>query len=178
LVIFLSIGLMWTYRPIYAKCTSRQSVGPRKVPEARLVFGSPAVRDLGTARALTLRVKVTGDVEYGALLAQGDKLTAQGNQQPGLVGLFSGSRARTPQLYVDVDREKVKATGVPLSDISEALQAYLGRREPLQPHVAGGDPRTIVPLCLRAFCASVEYLSPRIHVGRLNRTQSRRRPGS
>jgi hypothetical protein len=50
----------------------------------------------------------------------------QGNQQPGLVGLFDGFRARTPQLYVDVDREKVKVMGVPLTDVFDALQGYLG----------------------------------------------------
>src|SRR5213078_4525248 len=68
----------------------------------------------------------TGDVNYGALQAQADNLAAKGNQQPGLVGLFDGFRARTPQLYADVDREKVKKMGVQLSDVFDALQAYLG----------------------------------------------------
>jgi multidrug efflux pump len=49
-----------------------------------------------------------------------------GNQQPGLVGLFNGFRPRTPQLYVDVDRIKVKTMGVQLTDVFDALQAYLG----------------------------------------------------
>jgi AcrB/AcrD/AcrF family len=55
-----------------------------------------------------------------------DNLAAKGNQQPGLVGLFNGFRARTLQLYVDVDREKVKTMGVQLTDVFDALQAYLG----------------------------------------------------
>jgi len=49
-----------------------------------------------------------------------------GNQQPGLVGLFNGFRARSPQLYVDVVRTKVKTMGVQLTDVFDALQAYLG----------------------------------------------------
>ncbi len=99
----------------------------REVPEARvLVFGAPAVRGLGNAGGFKLMVKATGDVNYGALQAQADNLAAKGNQQPGLVGLFDGFRARTPQLYVDVDREKVKKMGVQLSDVFDALQAYLG----------------------------------------------------
>ena len=53
-------------------------------------------------------------------------MAARGNQQPGLVGLFSGFRAPTPQLYVDVDRTKVKTMGVQLTDVFDALQAYLG----------------------------------------------------
>jgi multidrug efflux pump len=99
----------------------------KEVPEARvLAFGAPAVRGLGNAGGFKLMVKATGDVNYGALQAQADNLAAKGNQQPGLVGLFDGFRARTPQLYVDVDREKVKKMGVPLSDVFDALQAYLG----------------------------------------------------
>jgi multidrug efflux pump len=49
-----------------------------------------------------------------------------GNQQPGLVGLFNGFRARTPQLYADIDRTKVRTMGVALTDVFDALQAYLG----------------------------------------------------
>src|SRR5439155_1338861 len=97
----------------------------REIPEARvLVFGAPAVRGLGNAGGFKVMVEATGDVNFDALQAQADRLAAQGNQQPGLVGLFSGFRARTPQLYVDVDREKVKTMGVQLNDVFDALQAY------------------------------------------------------
>ena len=99
----------------------------REVPEARvLVFGAPAVRGLGNAGGFKLMVKATGDVNFDALQAQADNLAKKGNQQPGLVGLFNGFRARTPQLYVDVDRIKVKTMGVALTDVFDALQAYLG----------------------------------------------------
>jgi multidrug efflux pump len=99
----------------------------REVPEARvLVFVAPAVRGLGNAGGFKLMVQATGDVNFDALQAQADNLAAQGNQQPGLVGLFNGFRARTPQLYVDVDRTKVRTMGVQLTDVFDALQAYLG----------------------------------------------------
>jgi multidrug efflux pump subunit AcrB len=99
----------------------------REVPDARvLVFGGPAVRGLGNAGGFKLMVEATGDVNLDALQARADNLVAQGNQQPGLVGLFNGFRARTPQLYVDVDRTKVRTMGVALTDVFEALQAYLG----------------------------------------------------
>src|SRR5207244_1599968 len=99
----------------------------REVPDARvLVFGAPAVRGLGNAGGFKLMVEAAGDVNFDALQAQADNLAAKGNQQPGLVGLFDGFRAKTPQLYVDVDREKVKKMGVQPSDSFAALQAYLG----------------------------------------------------
>jgi multidrug efflux pump len=97
------------------------------VPEARvLVFGPPAVRGLGNAGGFKLMVEATGDVNFDALQDRADALAARGNQQPGLVGLFNGFRARTPQLYVDVDRTKVRTMGVALTDVFDALQAYLG----------------------------------------------------
>jgi multidrug efflux pump len=99
----------------------------REVLEARvLVFGAPAVRGLGNAGGFKLMVEATGDVNFDALQARADNLAVQGNQQPGLVGLFNGFRARTPQLYADIDRTKVRTMGVALTDVFDALQAYLG----------------------------------------------------
>ena len=91
-----------------------------------LVFGTPAVRGLGNAGGFKLMVEATGEVNYDALQAQADNLAIKANQQPGLAGLFNGFRARTPQLYMGVDRAKVKAMGVPLTDVFDARQAYLG----------------------------------------------------
>ena len=99
----------------------------REIPEGRvLVFGAPAVRGLGNAGGFKLMVQATGDVDFDALQSQADNLVAKASQQPGIVGLFNGFRARTPQLYVDIDRTKVKTMGVELNDVFESLQAYLG----------------------------------------------------
>jgi multidrug efflux pump subunit AcrB len=99
----------------------------REIPEARLnVFGAPAVDGLGNAGGFKLMLEATGDVNFDALQAQADTLAATGNQQPGLVGLFNGFRARTPQLYVDIDRVKVRTMGVELTDVFDTLQVYLG----------------------------------------------------
>jgi multidrug efflux pump len=98
-----------------------------EIPEARvLVFGRPAVPGLGVAGGFKLMVQAAGDVDFDALQAQAEGLAAKGNQQPGLVGLFNGFRARTPQLYADIDRTKVKTMGVELTEVFGALQAYLG----------------------------------------------------
>src|SRR5207302_8373904 len=78
------------------------------------------------AGGFRLMIEATGDVNFDALQANADKLAALGNQKPGLVGLFDGFRARTPQFYVDIDRTKAKTMGVALTDVFDALQAYLG----------------------------------------------------
>ena len=90
------------------------------------VFGAPAVDGLGNAGGFKLMVEATGDVNFDALQGQADKLAAKGNRQPGLVGLFNGFRAGTPQLFVDVDRTKVRTMGVTLTDVFDTLQVYLG----------------------------------------------------
>ncbi|CAN5271474.1 N/A [soil metagenome] len=99
----------------------------REIPEARInVFGAPAVDGLGNAGGFKLMVEATGDVNYDALQFQADKLAAKANQVPGLVGVFDGFRAKTPQLFADIDRAKVRSMGVKLTDVWDTLQVYLG----------------------------------------------------
>src|SRR5207249_9569326 len=97
----------------------------REIPEARVsVFGAPAVDGLGNAGGFKLMVEAIGDVNYNALQTQAENLAAKGNGQPGLVGLFNGFRANTPQLYAHIDRTKVRTMGVALTDVFDALQVY------------------------------------------------------
>ncbi len=55
-----------------------------------------------------------------------DQIVVRGNNTPGLQGLFNSSRANTPWLYLDVDRTKCMALGVPVSELFNTLQVYLG----------------------------------------------------
>jgi multidrug efflux pump len=99
----------------------------REVPDARiLVFGAPAVRGLGNAGGFKVMVEASGDVNFDALQAQADNLATKANKQPGLVGVFNGFRSRTPQLYADIDRTKVRSMGIALTDVFDALNGYLG----------------------------------------------------
>ena len=99
----------------------------REILEARVnIFGAPAVDGLGNAGGFKLMVEAIGDVNFVSLQGQADNLADKGNQQPGLVGLFDGFRASTPQLYADIDRAKCKTMGVALTDVFATLQVYLG----------------------------------------------------
>jgi HAE1 family hydrophobic/amphiphilic exporter-1 len=53
-------------------------------------------------------------------------LLVAANQQPELAGVFSTYAADTPQIYLDIDRDKAQVLGVKISDIFSALQATLG----------------------------------------------------
>jgi multidrug efflux pump len=90
------------------------------------VFGAPPVDGLGTAGGFKLMVEDRGNVGLNMLQGQTDNLAEAANQQPGLIGVFSMFRASTPQLYIDVDRTKCKALGIPLNDVFNTLQTNLG----------------------------------------------------
>ena len=99
----------------------------REVQEASVaVFGAPAVDGLGNAGGFKVMVRDVADLGLDSLQEAADGLATKGNEQPGLVGLFSAFRAQTPQMYVDVDRERCKSMGVPLNEIFLTLQLYLG----------------------------------------------------
>lgn len=99
----------------------------RDVQEASVaVFGAPAVDGLGNAGGFKVMVRDVGDLGLDTLQETADELAAVGNKQPGLVGLYSAFRARTPQMFVDVDRERAKAMGVGLDEVFLTLQLYLG----------------------------------------------------
>jgi multidrug efflux pump len=98
-----------------------------EIPEAIVsVFGAPPVDGLGNAGGFKVMVEDRGNVGLEVLQGQADNLAFEGNKQPGLIGLFNGFRSNTPQLYVDIDRTKCKALGVPLSEVFQALQVFMG----------------------------------------------------
>ncbi len=99
----------------------------REVQEASVaVFGAPAVDGLGNAGGFKIMVRDAGALGLDSLQEGADNLAAKGNEEPGLTGLFSAFRSQTPQMYVDIDRERCKAMGVPLSEVFLTLQLYLG----------------------------------------------------
>src|SRR5579863_4910917 len=90
------------------------------------VFGAPAVDGLGNAGGFKLMVEDLTDLPLDVLQGQSENLADKGRKMPGIAGLFSSFRANTPQLYIDIDRTKCKTMNVPLSDVFNTLQVYLG----------------------------------------------------
>jgi len=91
-----------------------------------VVLGAPPIPGLSVAGGYKLMVEDRGGLGLDELQRQCDRLIAEFNRTPGLVGASTQFRSRTPQLYMDIDRAKVKALGVSLTDVDEALQVFLG----------------------------------------------------
>ena len=89
-------------------------------------FGGPPVEGLGTTGGFKLIVEDRGGLGLGELQRVSDQVVSQGNRTSGLRGLFGGSRASTPWLYLDIDRTKCAALGIAVSDVFSTLQVYLG----------------------------------------------------
>jgi HAE1 family hydrophobic/amphiphilic exporter-1 len=89
-------------------------------------FPPPAIRGLGVAGGFQLQLEDRGHIGLTALQKVAQEMVQDGNSQSGLSSLNSTFRAEVPQLFVDVDRVKVKTLGIPLSSVFNSLQSYLG----------------------------------------------------
>jgi multidrug efflux pump len=90
------------------------------------VFGAPPIDGLGTTGGFKLIIEDRGNLGLDNLQQVGDAIVERGNGTPGLTGLFNGSGANTPWLYLKIDRTKCLSLGVQVSDVFNTLQVYLG----------------------------------------------------
>ncbi|MCM2256059.1 MAG: efflux RND transporter permease subunit [Vicinamibacteria bacterium] len=90
------------------------------------IFPPPPVPGLGNLGGFKLQVQDRSGQGYAALAKATGELAAAANADPRLAGVFSSFQVDVPQLFVDVDREKALIQGVPLAELHETLQVYLG----------------------------------------------------
>jgi HAE1 family hydrophobic/amphiphilic exporter-1 len=99
----------------------------KEIPEAvGFAFGPPAIPGLGTAGGFTfmLQDRTGGTVEQ--LFDNLDKLTQAARKRPELASLVSTFRPSVPQLYIDVDQDRVLKQGLQFADVYQTLQSFLG----------------------------------------------------
>ncbi|MDB6031808.1 MAG: transporter, hydrophobe/amphiphile efflux family, partial [Verrucomicrobiales bacterium] len=91
-----------------------------------LAVPPPPVMGLGAIGGFKLFVEDRGDLGYDQLNQNLQTLMSKGATTPGLGGLFSTFTVNVPQLDADIDRVKAKTQGVPLQNLFETMQIYLG----------------------------------------------------
>jgi HAE1 family hydrophobic/amphiphilic exporter-1 len=90
-------------------------------------FNPPAVQGLGNFGGFTFEVEDLGRNSVQQIANATYGLIGQGNASGGrLVGLFTSFTANDPQFLVQIDREKAKSLQVPFTQITDALQVYMG----------------------------------------------------
>ncbi|MBY0587309.1 efflux RND transporter permease subunit [bacterium] len=91
-----------------------------------LVFNAPPVQGIGSVGGFKMQIQDRDALGLQALDGALQTVMAKGASQPGLVGFFSTFGLNQPQLYLDIDRNKAKMMGVPLTEVFDALQGFLG----------------------------------------------------
>ncbi len=90
------------------------------------IFPPPPVQGLGTIGGFKLYVEDRADQGYDTLYNATWQVIGKASQSPQLSGLFSTFQVNVPQLEADVDRAKAQAQGVPLGNVFDTMQIYLG----------------------------------------------------
>ncbi|MCX7313624.1 MAG: multidrug efflux RND transporter permease subunit [Alphaproteobacteria bacterium] len=86
----------------------------------------PPVMGIGNAGGFRMIIEDRGGRGPQALLGAAYAMMGKAAQTPGLVQVFSLFENSTPQLYLDIDRQKAQLLGINVSDVFSALQIYLG----------------------------------------------------
>ena len=96
-------------------------------PECKFYLSTPPViPGLGTSGGFEMQLEARGDATYDNLVQAADTLMYYAAQRKELSGLSSSLQAEIPQLYFDVDRDKVKMLGVPMADVFNTMKAFTG----------------------------------------------------
>src|SRR5690606_29260557 len=90
------------------------------------VFPPPAVEGLGSIGGFRLQIEDRAGLGFEALYNETQNILAEAWQTPGLADVFSSFQVNVPQIRAKVDRDKAKAQGVPLTEIFDTMQVYLG----------------------------------------------------
>jgi HAE1 family hydrophobic/amphiphilic exporter-1 len=90
-------------------------------------FPPPSIQGLGTFGGFQFEVlDQTGQSDISALAGATFGMMGAANQSGKVQGAFTQFRADDPQLIVDIDRDKARSLGLPLSEVTSALSVFLG----------------------------------------------------
>ena len=89
-------------------------------------FPPPAIPGVGTSGGFTFILEDRAGKDIAFLAEQTNKFLEAARKRPELTGLSTTFRPNVPQVFVDVDRDKVLKQGVALSDVYKTLQCFMG----------------------------------------------------
>ncbi len=90
------------------------------------MFPPPPVQGLGTIGGFKLQIEDRAGLGYAALDEATKAFMAKAAAAPEIAGMFSSFQVNVPQLYADIDRTKARQLGVPVTEVFDTLQTYLG----------------------------------------------------
>src|SRR5579872_2786435 len=89
-------------------------------------FSPPAIPGIGTSGGFTFVLEDRAGTDLEFLSSNLKTFLTEARKRPELAGLSTTSLSSVPQLYADVDREKVMKQGASVRDVYQTLQAFMG----------------------------------------------------
>lgn len=98
-----------------------------EIPEARVIaVNAPAIPGLGSTGGFTFEIQDLQAQGTAALTAAAESFVEAARARPELAGVYTTFAPDYPQLYMDVDRKKVKSLKLSLTDVFDTLQISMG----------------------------------------------------
>ncbi|MCG6154193.1 efflux RND transporter permease subunit [Rubinisphaera margarita] len=97
------------------------------IPEAFVVvIPPPPVPGIGTGGGFKMQIQDRSGAGLLALQEATNAVVDRARKEPGLTQVYTNYSIGTPQYYAEIDRTKVRMLNVPIDNVFEALQIYLG----------------------------------------------------
>lgn len=91
-----------------------------------LIIPPPPIRGIGRGGGFKMYVQDRSGAGIAPLAQVTQNMLAQANSQPGIAQVFTNLHMNVPQVYADVDRTRAQMLDIPVNNVFEALQIYLG----------------------------------------------------
>ena len=89
-------------------------------------FSPPAIPGVGTSGGFTFILEDRAGMDLGFLSSNLATFLREARKRPEIAGVSTTSLASVPQLYANVDREKIIRQGASVKDVYQTLQAFMG----------------------------------------------------
>ena len=91
-----------------------------------IAFSPPAIPGVGTSGGVTFMLEDRAGRDVAYLAKNVDTFMVAARKRPELASVFTTMLPSVPQVFVNVQRDKVLAQGVNLGDVYKTLQAFMG----------------------------------------------------
>ncbi len=102
------------------------AIANQEISASVIAFNPPPISGLGMSAGVEMKVQQTGAGSAQDLSSALGSLVYAANQRPEIAQAYTTFRSNVPKVFVDLDREKAKTLGVPISEVFQTLQAQLG----------------------------------------------------
>ncbi len=97
------------------------------IPGALVIpVAPPSIQGLSMFGGFQFEILDGSGGEIANLASVAQQVVARGNQSGQVAGLYSAFTANDPQLVVEIDRDRARSMGVPIQEVTDALQVFLG----------------------------------------------------